>query len=178
MKKFEILGLSIMLFAGFAAIAAAEDLTLGTAQISLDTSGLGDCSVDTGDPIDDYHDSPRCDFGYTLYPSTISSEDGRITLELFQLDQTCDVTQDLLEHCVSESDLAPYGTEVEPFTVNGHAGIMAKGYADEAQTKTLYVAAFSPEGDSGPAKTFMIVGSDLSWDLTSSILDSLEVAVQ
>jgi len=155
--------------------AGAQTVTLGQASISLDLDLMGEHQVQIEDPLEDFHKSPKEKFYYTIYPATVTSDAGQIILELHVLEEALEVDSWLLEHCIEESDLAPYEMQSEPMTFDGHSGVLVKGFSDSGGNDPRYLASFSPDGDSGWGKIFLIVGSDLPWDSSAAIFDTLQV---
>lgn len=155
----------------FSATGYAEEIALGPATVSLDISALGG-QLEVKDSIRDFHDSPECQFDYTLYPAAISDPEGTVTLELYHLAKPLEMTPDLLEHCIERSRLMPSGGRTQPYSIDGHTSVLVEGYSDGGQSQPLYVAALgSQKGDA-----CLVVASTLPWEISAPLLQSIRLA--
>ncbi|MCJ7444507.1 MAG: hypothetical protein MUO26_08260 [Methanotrichaceae archaeon] len=90
-----------------ATLVAAEDLTLGPAMVSIDLGEFGDYKVGSVGSFNDFHKSSKGKFGYTIFQTVVFNQENKVMLELHLLDEPIDVTPELLEHCINESDRVP-----------------------------------------------------------------------
>jgi hypothetical protein len=65
--------------------------------------------------------------------------------------------------------------KTENYTIDGHQGLLATINKDPENP--LYIVAYSPDLRDGSGRTVCIVGSDLPWETTKSIFDSVSTNV-
>ncbi|NPV62657.1 MAG: hypothetical protein HPY61_08520 [Methanotrichaceae archaeon] len=187
MKNLKLMALLCLTVAASAvSLAAGETLDLGDARISLDLDGLGSYNVEVGSPtsLDHDYDPRNSDFQYTIFPASITFDgaSGQIQIEVHQMStsQPLDTpisdkdTSTGLEHCISEADMMPRRSQVqmEPYSIDGQDGTLATvGQGDDQ----MYIVAYSPDQNGGSGATVCVIGSDLPWEATEKIFDSVEV---
>lgn len=194
-KSFVVISLLCLTLAiGYSASAAKETIELGPTKISMDLSALGSYSIEKGSSSSDEHKFANYSFSYTLYPASIINDknSNQVKIEVHEMDKLERLNKPILDlsepipqlndslgltHCVAQSALLPKSNEVrkEPYTIDGHDGILVTANNNAMQKEPVYLVAYSPDqkGDSG--KIICIVSSDLPWDATKSIFDSISI---
>jgi len=166
-------------------IAAGESVDLGPATISLDLGSIGQYAVEKGDSVTMDHKKPR--FEYEISSATVSAEGtpDQVLLEVHRMSSSEPLSEQIspgdrltgLEHCIEQSTMVPRGSEIktEQFTINGKQGILATVSSDSQDP--LYIAAWSPDQSDGSGAIVCLIGSDFSWEITESILNSASASV-
>ena len=166
-------------------IAAAEKVELGSASVSLNLNGLGSFNVEKGDPSSMDHE--KIDFQYTINPANINLEDSSNTVQIEIHEMSISEPLDSsisrkdpasgLEHCMEKSNMVPFGEdlETEPYTIDGKQGLLATLNGD--LENPMYIVAYSPDEESGSGSIVCVIGSNLPWENTKSIFDSVETTL-
>jgi hypothetical protein len=78
-----------------------------------------------------------------------------------------------IEHCIERSSMMPVGREMtmEDYEIDGHKGILATVEGD--LNNPLYILGWCLDEQDGTGSIISIVGSDLSWETTKGIFDSI-----
>jgi len=162
------------------ALANAETMELGPAQITMDLSLLGSYSIEKGDVSTLDHKKP--DFRYEIFPASINVDGDRVQLEVHQMSNSEPLEDSIsskdpasgLEHCMERSNLLPVGEDIqtEPYTIDGYQGELAIFNGDPE--KPLYIVAYSPDKKDGSGSIVCIVSSDFPWENTKSLFDSVK----
>lgn len=167
------------------ALAANETIALGPAIISLDLGGIGTYTVEKGDVVSTDHEKPR--FQYEIAPANIKIDgtSDQVMMEVHQLSTSEPMNSPIsrkdqvtgIEHCIERSDIIPVGEEMktETYTIDGHQGILATINSDPENP--LYIAAWSPDLKDDTGTIVCLVGSDLPWETTKKIFDSVSSTV-
>lgn len=172
------------------ALAATETIDLGPAKVSLDLGGIGSYKVEKEDPISEDHKYEGYSFTYEFFPASIVADDSdksiQVEVHKISIPQPLNtpVTSGTvenktgLEHCAEKSDMMPAGSDVktEPFTIDGHKGILktVKGKWDDP----FYLAAYSPDQkDDGSGSIVVVVGSSLPWETIKPIFESVKAQI-
>jgi hypothetical protein len=167
------------------ALAADETITLGSTSISLDLGGIGSYAVEKGDVVSTDHDKPR--FQYEIAPATVKIDGAseQVMLEVHQMSASEPLSSPIsrkdqitgMEHCIEKSDIMPVGEEMktEEYTIDGHQGILATVNSDPE--KPIYIAAWSPDQNDDAGTIVCLVGSDLPWETTKKIFESVSSKV-
>ncbi len=186
-----LVALCLIGFTSSIALAATETIDLGPAKVSLDLEGIGSYKVEKEDPFSEDHDYEDYSFTYEFFPASIAADDAdsSIQIEVHKIStpQPLDtpITRGTvenktgLEHCAEKSDMMPAGKDVktEPFTIDGHKGILTtvNGKWDDP----FYLAAYSPDQkDDGSGSIVVIVGSDFPWETTEAIFESVKAQLE
>jgi hypothetical protein len=180
MKMIKLLAILCMISA--ISIAAGEKVELGPASVSLNLNGLGSCIVEKGDPSSMDHKKP--DFQYSITPANIKIDGSSNIVQIEVHKMSClepllssisrkDPTSSL-EHCIEKSDMIPVGEDIqtEPYTIDGKQGLLTT--LDSSSKNPTYIVAYSPDEESGSGTVVCIIGSNLPWESTKSIFDSVE----
>lgn len=164
------------------ALANAETMDLGPAQISMDLSLLGSYSIEKGDISSMDHKKP--DFQYEIFPARIivDGTTDQVQLEVHQMSISEPLEDSIsdkdpasgLEHCMERSNLLPVGEDIqtEPYTIDGNQGQLATFNGDPKNP--LYIVAYSPDQKDGSGTIVCIVSSDFPWEATKSLFDSIK----
>ncbi|HPJ30533.1 MAG TPA: hypothetical protein PLZ42_03995 [Methanothrix sp.] len=175
MTKFRGLGLSCLIWTALMAAVSAEEISLDPVTVNLDLGNVGGYTIDVGDAVRASH-CERPEFDYTIYPATIESDDGRIELEVHELDEPMEITIWVLEHCILTAGFPSLSEEYEgsgeSFTMDGHDGVRVTADDDD---RTVYGAVYSPDENGGWGSLLFLISSDLPWDVTETIFESVEV---
>jgi hypothetical protein len=80
-----------------------------------------------------------------------------------------------LEHCMEKSSMIPRGERIqtEPYTIDGRQGCNATINGDPKNP--MYIVAYSPDEQNGSGTTVCIIGSDIPWEATEKLFDSVEI---
>lgn len=170
-------------------LASTETIKLGPAEISLDLQSAGSNTVEEGDAIKLQHEygEEGTYFEYTIYPATVKFDDtsSKVLIEVHQMSESEDLDATIagkekisgLEHCIEQAEMmADYvDYKAEPYTIDGHEGILAT--VDTGNENPFYVAAYSPDEVTGSGSIVCIIGSDLIWETTENIFNSLNTQV-
>lgn len=175
------------------ATGAKETIGLGPARISMDLSAVVNYRVEKGDPSSEEHKFGNYSFSYTLYPASIMNADAssQVMIEVHEMQKPEPLNQKIpelsepipalddgkgLTHCVAQSALLPKSKDVkrEPYTIDGSDGILVTAYKDSAKRVPVYIAAYSPDQKDGSGKIICIISSDLPWDATKALFDSVK----
>lgn len=80
-----------------------------------------------------------------------------------------------LEHCMEKSSIIPRGERIqtEAYTIDGREGRNATINSDPENP--LYIVAFSPDEQNGSGSTVCVIGSDLPWETTEKLFNSVEI---
>ncbi|MEM2098043.1 MAG: hypothetical protein QXI70_07795 [Methanothrix sp.] len=160
-------------------MACGETIDLGPVSVYMDLEDLKVQSVEKEDAISMDHSKGGVEFQYTIYPATITMEDGhRIWIEVHQmnapvpLDAPISEREDAtgIEHCIMESSMMPrrVSFEKEVRTIDGQ-----DGWLFTINNGALYIAGWSPDQLDGSGSIICIVGSDMPWESTEGIFGSL-----
>jgi hypothetical protein len=188
-RRYLAIVFSILCLAAATALGAASSnpIELGPVKISMDLSSMGDYKVEKDSPYTDSHPGKGYDFSYQIYPARVSnsSSDGQVNIEVHQMDSKEELSSSVmrlrgssgLEHCVKESGLlgkrATPGQEA--YTIDGREGMLMK--VDEGGDEPRYIAAYSPDLESGSGTIVCIISSDLPWNATEGLLQSVRTQV-
>jgi len=179
------IALCLMSLASTVALAASETINFGPASISLDLESIGSYTVEKGAPSSMDHKRP--DFLYEIIPASITSDSfsNQVSLEVHQMSMSVPLYESIskkntatgLEHCIEKSEMMPVGEDMktENYTIDGHQGLLATINKDPENP--LYIVAYSPDLRDGSGRIVCIVGSDLPWETTKSIFDSVSTNV-
>ncbi len=170
----------LLSMASATALAADETITLGPARISLDLGNIGSYVVEKGDVVYMDHEKPR--FEYEIAPANIKTNTSEnVMLEVHQLSASEPLDSPIsrrdqvtgIEHCIERSDMMPVKGDVktETYTIDGHQGVLAT--IDSDPNNPLYIAAWSPDLKDGTGTVVCLIGSDLPWETTKKIFDSV-----
>lgn len=82
-----------------------------------------------------------------------------------------------LEHCMEMSKIIPVGEHIqtESYTIDGQQGLIATINSDPK--KPRYFVAYSPDEQSGSGTIVCIIGSDLQWEETERLFNSLQISI-
>jgi hypothetical protein len=167
--------------------ASGETIDLGPAQISMYLASIGDYTVEKESSSSADHHEKGVDFIYPIYPATITADEtsGQVLIEVHEMSASMPLdtaiswrdTATGLKHCIEQSELVPRraAIQTEPYQIDGHEGILAK--VDEGGSDPMYIAAYSPDQKDGSGTIVCIVGSNLPWQTTKTIFDSIEARV-
>jgi len=167
------------------ALAKDETITLGSASISLDLGSIGSYAVEKGDVVSMDHKKPR--FQYEIAPASIKIDgtSDQVMLEVHQMSASEPLDSPIsgkdqatgMEHCIERSDMMPVGEDMltEAYTIDGHQGVLATINSDPENP--LYIAAWSPDQKDDAGTVLCLVGSDLPWETTKMIFDSVSSTV-
>ncbi len=173
--KFGMLGLGCLICTALMAAVSAEEISLDPVTVNLDLGDLEDYTIDEGDAIETSH-CERLEFDYMIYPATIEGGDGRIELEVHVLDEPMKITPWVLEHCILTAGFASLTEDDEgageSFTMDGHDAVMMTTSDGD---QTVYCAIYSPDEEGGWGSLLVLMNSDLPWDVTKTIFESVEV---
>jgi len=173
--NFGSLGQVCLICTTLMAAVSAEGISLDPVTVNLDLGDLEDYTIDEGDAIETSH-CERPIFDYTIYPVTIESDDGQIELEVHELEEPMEITTWVLEHCILTAGFPSLTEEYEGsgeiFSIDGHDVVMVTANDGD---KTVYGAVYSPDEDGGWGSLFFLISSDLPWDVTETIFESVEV---
>jgi len=168
-----------------AALAADETITLGPARISLDVGSIGSYVVEKGDVVSMDHEKPR--FQYEIAPANIKIDDtsAQVMLEVHQMSASEPLDSSIsekdqatgIEHCIEKSDMMPVGEDMrtEAYTIDDHQGVLVTINSDP--NNPLYIVAWSPDQKDGSGTIVCLIGSDLAWETTKKIFDSVSSTV-
>ena len=80
-----------------------------------------------------------------------------------------------LEHCLEKSNMIPTGEAIqtELYTIDGRQGCNATINGDSKNP--LYIVAYCPDEQSGSGTNVCIIGSDLPWEDTEKLFNSVEI---
>lgn len=179
--------LCLMALASSITLAATETIELGPAKVSIDPQGIGTYKLEKEDPISEDHKYENYTFTYQFFPADIKSDktSDKIQIEVHKISvpQPLDtvISQGTvekktgLEHCAEKSDMMPAGSDIktESYTIDGHKGLLitVKGKWDNP----FYLAAYSPDQKKdGSGSIVVVVGSNLPWDTTKTIFESVK----
>ena len=163
-------------------IATEETIKFGSASISLDLGTLESYYVEKGDPSSEDHKKP--DFQYEIIPASIRIDgtSKQVQIEVHKMSMSEPLESPIsnkdpangLEHCIEKSNMIPVGEDIltEPYIIDGQQGLLATINSDPENP--FYIVAYSPDIKSGLGTIVCIIGSDLPWDTTKSIFDSVE----
>jgi len=175
MTKFRKLGLTFLICTALMAAVSAEEISLGPVTVNLDLEVLEGYTIDVGDAIEASH-CKRPEFDYMIYPVTIESDDSQIELEVHELDEPMEMTPWVLEHSLITAGLPSLTPKLEgagaSFTVDGHDAILVTAKDGD---KTAYGAIYSPDEGEGWGRLLFLISSDLPWDVTEIVFESIEV---
>jgi hypothetical protein len=167
------------------ALAADDAITLGPVSISLDLGGVGSYAVEKGDVVSMDHEKPR--FQYEIVPASIKINDisDQVMLEVHKMSTSEPLDSPIsgrdqttgIEHCIERSDMMPVKGDMktEAYTVDGHQGVLATINCD--LENPLYIVAWSPDRKDGTGAILCLIGSDLPWETTKKIFDSVSSTV-
>ncbi len=167
------------------ALAKDETITLGSASISLDLGSIGSYAVEKGDVVSMDHKKPR--FQYEIAPASIKVDgtSDQVMLEVHQMSASEPLDSPIsgkdqatgIEHCIERSDMMPVGEDMftEAYTIDGHQGVLATINSDPENP--LYIAAWSPDQKDDTGTIVCLIGSDLPWETTKKIFDSVSSTV-
>ncbi|VVB69066.1 Uncharacterised protein [uncultured archaeon] len=161
-------------------LAADETITLGPASISLDLGNIGFYVVEKGDVVSMDHERPR--FQYEIASANIKIDaSDKVVLEVHQMSTPERLDSPIsrrdqatgIEHCIERSDMMPVTGDMktEAYTIDGHQGVLATINNDP--NNPLYVAAWSPDQKDGTGTIVCLIGSDLPWEMTKKIFNSV-----
>jgi hypothetical protein len=167
-------------------IGHGETLNIGPARISLDLDDMGSYIVQNEETSSFNHrsDARNSEFRYEIYPTSIVSQSAahQVMIEIHQMSTSQPLEQPIspkdastgIEHCIAQSAMMPGRTAIQtkPYTIDGRQGILAT--AGDDQGNPLYIAAYSPDERDGSGTIVCIVGSNLPWEITRSIFDSVK----
>jgi len=159
--------------------ACGETIDLGPVSIYMDLEDLKVQSVEQESAISMEHSKGGVEFQYTIYPATITMEDGhKIWIEVHQMSEPLPLDAPIseresatgIEHCIMESTMMPPRASIdkEVRTIDGE-----DGWLFTINNGDLYIAGWSPDQLDGSGSIICIVGSDLPWESTEGLFTSL-----
>lgn len=169
--------------------ASGEPMQLGPANVSLNLSLAGSYILEKGksSELEHDYDKQNTDFQYSIYPATATYEgtSNQVLIEVHEMSISRPLDEQIsgkrqispLEHCIEQSDMMPRRAyyEAKSYTIDGHEGILLT--IDTGENNPLYVAAYSPDEKDGFGSIICIIGSDLPWETTESIIDSIKTQI-
>lgn len=170
------------------AFAASNPIELGPAKISMDLTAMGDYKIEKESPYTDNHPGKGYDFSYQIHTASISrgSTDDQVKVEVHQMDSQESLNSAVpqlkgsigLEHCVKESGLLSKRakTDQESYTIDGREGLLMK--VDEGGDEPRYIAVYSPDQENGSGTVVCIISSDLPWDATKVLFQSVRTQLK
>ena len=183
----KIVNLLVMLFLIAAtpaiAIASGETIALGPAIISLDLENIGSYTIEKESVISMDHEEKDIRFQYEITPANIIIDDelGQITLEVHQMSALEPMDEPIserdqstgIEHCIQKSDMIHGSREMtmEEYEVDGYDGVLATVEIDSDDP--LYVLGWCLDQKDGAGSVVCVIGSDLPWETTKEIFDSI-----
>lgn len=80
-----------------------------------------------------------------------------------------------MEHCMEKSSIIPRGERIqtEAYIIGGRQGRNATINSDPENP--LYIVACSPDEQNGSGSTVCVIGSDLPWETTEKLFNSVEI---
>jgi len=177
------------------AIASGETITLGPATISLDLENIGPYTIEKESVISTDHEEKDIRFQYEIIPANIIIDDtsGQITLEVHQMSTSEPMDEPIskkdqstgIEHCIQKSNMMPGGQEMtmKEYEVDGYDGVLATIENDSnnplsalgltESNDPLYVLGWCLDQKDGAGSVVCVIGSDLPWETTKEIFDSI-----
>ena len=195
----KIVNLLVMLFLIAAtpaiAIASGETIALGPATISLDLENIGSYTIEKESVISMDHEEKDIRFQYEITPANIIIDDklGQIILEVHQMSTAEPMDVPIserdqstgIEHCIQKSDMIHGSREMtmKEYEVDGHDGVLATIEIDSddplsalgliESNDPLYVLGWCLDQKDGEGSVVCVIGSDLPWETTKDIFDSI-----
>jgi hypothetical protein len=163
------------------AFAANETITLGPTAISVDLGTIGSYNIEKGDAIS--MDHKKVGFLYEIIPANIEIEgtSDRVMLEVHELSASQPLDNPIserdsstgIEHCIARSGMMPVGRDMttKEYRVNGNKGVLAT--IENGPNNPLYIIGWCPDQKEGAGSVVCIIGSDLPWETTKQIFDSI-----
>lgn len=166
------------------ALTAAESVSLGPANVSMDLQGIGTYNIVRESPTSLNHNFGGYIFPYEIFSASIKSNNttNQVLVDVHQMGGPQSLsapvqqlnTQTGLEHCIEESGIMPAGNGIkkEQYSIDGQEGLLVT--INRTQKMPIYIAAYSPDLRGGSGKTVVIIGSDFPWNTTKSLFESVK----
>ena len=182
-----LVAICLMCMATTIALASNDAVDLGPASVSLDLSVGGSYSIAKGESTELEHDYDKMtsEFQYSIYPATVTYDgtSSQVMIEVHEMSQSRSLDEQIsgrrqisaLVHCLEQSEMMPRRADydTESYTIDGHEGILAT--VDTGSDSPLYIAGFCPDENNGSGSIICFIGSDLPWETTKSIFESVSV---
>jgi hypothetical protein len=183
-REYLLIPLCVLCLTAMIAFADGTPIELGPVNIAINLGVMDNYKIERGSSYSDNHPGEGYDFSFQIYPVSISNSSTQdlVKIEVHQMDakqslnttvQQLEDSSSDLEHCVRQSALLPMlaNTNQELYTIDGREGLLMM--VDEGEDEPRYIAAYSPDQENGSGTIVCIISSDLPWDATNELFQSV-----
>ncbi|MDD1751582.1 MAG: hypothetical protein LUQ38_00630 [Methanotrichaceae archaeon] len=184
-REFLLIPLCVLCLIAGTAFAASAPIELGPVDISMNLNVMGDYKIEKVSSYSENHPGKGYEFSYQMYQASISNSSTQdpVRIEVHQMDAKESLNSAVpqlkdssigLEHCVRQSALLPMlaNTNQELYTIDGREGLLMM--VDEEGDEPRYIAAYSPDQENDSGTIVCIISSDLPWDATNELFQSVK----
>jgi len=182
-REYLLIPLCVLCLTSMTALAASDSIELGPVNLSMDLMAMGNYKIEKESPYSEDHPGKGYDFSYQISTAKVSSSSTQdlVQIVVHQMDAQESLNSAVprlkgssgLEHCVMESGLLSKRAKAdkEPYTIDGRECLLIK--VDEGGDEPRYIAAYSPDQEIDSGTIVCIISSDLPWDATNGLFQSV-----